>query len=1139
LNRSFEAAEVQILNLAESLQHNPTLFSAVLKEKFSDVNIGKRGHLFMEIGHILSDSSFFDLELAVLLEALQSYRKAHDRTGESDCLINMGNAYRRLGEFSRAIASQEKACSIKKEIHDLKGEAGSLSNIGRIYGDLGESRKAIEYLTRALSIVQKRGYKEIELECYLGLATLYDDLRDFRNSIINYKAALSFGTQVGDAERRATICLNTAIAYDQLKQYSEALEYYLDAAALYSVANDKKSESGCYSNIGVDCDLLGEYDNAIKFYKKALVIKKALHDNKKEADCYWNIGVAYEHAGQFRKAIKYHNFALNISRRIKYAEGEFDCYFAMGKALHGLVHDQESIVHYKKALAIKKLTSDKTRQSDCYMNIGVVYSDLGQYLKALGYLQKALSFARAQDDESRECDCYTNIGDAYMSLGKNKLALTYHGKALPLYIRNGDKDGEAGSYDNIGNAFSSLGEYQRALDYHERALAIYKIIRNNMGQSSCYSNIGNIYDMLGQYETAINFHKRALDLASAQGDKRSECKCLLSLGNAYQGLNESHLTIRSFENALHIANEIEAKGIEESVCLASLGTVSFSLGKFRQCIDYSRKALPFFKQNFVETKAMGCMANIGAAYLKLGQKGKALSYLQQSLKIAQSVRDRYTESAIRGNIAETCYKDKPEVAYNHIKISLKLSTGLYESLLEERNKMGFQSSYQYSYQIAIPLCVSLSKYSEAFQYVQASKSRTFADLMTTIDLRPKVKVDKKLAQLLSEEKDLLQQKREMQNRSITMSGTYFDSGRAEQLAKRLTIIYDSLQKIDPRYVAMRRASVLSVKQVQMLLKAQGRSRILVEYFRSSEKVTIFVVDSEGLHVREVRVPKDEFYSAYLNFAIDSPANVTESIVNGISKLSKFFVEPISDFLAQETGVVFVPHNILHTIPLHVLLVHGLPIIMRHPVTYCPSTSLLMFFRNRRPRSLRTCSSFGVDFPWEAEDVAKIFDTNPLQDATKDIVLENLDTDVLHFSCHGFFNKKDPLSSGILLHDNKYPEARDVLTAREIFKLRLNAELVTLSACQTGMNEIKQGDEAFGLTRAFLYAGAASVLVTLWSVNALSTEVFMKKFYTELKNGKDKATALQLAQIALMEDKNHPEWKHPYYWAPFVLVGDWE
>lgn len=126
-----------------------------------------------------------------------------------------------------------------------------------------------------------------------------------------------------------------------------------------------------------------------------------------------------------------------------------------------------------------------------------------------------------------------------------------------------------------------------------------------------------------------------------------------------------------------------------------------------------------------------------------------------------------------------------------------------------------------------------------------------------------------------------------------------------------------------------------------------------------------------------------------------------------------------------------------------------------------------------------------------------------------------------------------------MFDKKYPEARDILTAREIFNLKINAQLVTLSACQTGVNENKPGDELIGLTRAFLYAGAASVLVTLWSVNALSTEVLMKKFYTELKNGRDKATALQVAQIALMEDKDYPEWKHPYYWAPFVLVGDWE
>ena len=158
-----------------------------------------------------------------------------------------------------------------------------------------------------------------------------------------------------------------------------------------------------------------------------------------------------------------------------------------------------------------------------------------------------------------------------------------------------------------------------------------------------------------------------------------------------------------------------------------------------------------------------------------------------------------------------------------------------------------------------------------------------------------------------------------------------------------------------------------------------------------------------------------------------------------------------------------------------------------------------------------------------------FDTRAYLNATKNNVSENIGKDILHFSCHGYFNNTDSLSSEIPFQDG-------ILTAREIFDLKLNSELVTLSACQTGLNESKPGDELIGLTRSLIYAGAGSVIVNLWSVDALSTQEWMVEFYMELKNGKDKASAYQQAQIKIMSIE---EYSHPYYWAPFILIGDWE
>jgi CHAT domain-containing protein len=208
------------------------------------------------------------------------------------------------------------------------------------------------------------------------------------------------------------------------------------------------------------------------------------------------------------------------------------------------------------------------------------------------------------------------------------------------------------------------------------------------------------------------------------------------------------------------------------------------------------------------------------------------------------------------------------------------------------------------------------------------------------------------------------------------------------------------------------------------------------------------------------------------------------------------------------------------------------LIKKHPVAYSPSASLLQFSQKKGSGKLKTCASFGVDFKEEAKGVANLFNTKARNDkhATKDRVCENcIDKDIVHFSCHGHFDNLDSLSSGIELYDG-------ILTAREIFDMRLKTELVTLSACQTGLNERRPGDELIGLTRAFLYAGAPSIIVSLWSVDVGSTQELMLEFYRLLKNGSDKATALQEAQKKIMEQDKY---SHPYYWAPFVLIGDWK
>jgi CHAT domain-containing protein len=456
-------------------------------------------------------------------------------------------------------------------------------------------------------------------------------------------------------------------------------------------------------------------------------------------------------------------------------------------------------------------------------------------------------------------------------------------------------------------------------------------------------------------------------------------------------------------------------------------------------------------------------------------------------------------------------------------------------LVEEEHKIGFQARTSDAYRYMIPLCKKLGKEEEAFEYVERSKSRAFLEMLAATDFRPIIEMTDELELLLDEEESHLARMREIQMRHLRQSQIRVEPGEVERIHENLNQIYDKIENIDPEYVYVRRGRPLSLDELRDMLPQQKRDVVLIEYFTTPEETYIFLVSSRDkeLHVKTVPLSENKlrlYFENYWREVVNHPryGDIGESWL----ALGEYLIDPVSEHLTEGDLVYFVPHGVLHYLPLHALRLNEEPLIVNHPVSYSPSVSLIRFCRNKGSGKLQTCASFGVVFEEEAEEVARLFDSEPHGDprATNEQVMEYCTgKDVIHFSCHGKFDDVDPLSSGIELHGG-------VLTARKIFGMRLDSELVTLSACQTGLNERSPGDELIGLTRAFLYAGSPSVVVSLWSVDPQSTQELMLEFYGLLLDGHSIAEALQEAQKRMVERE---EYYHPYYWAPFILVGDWE
>ena len=890
----------------------------------------------------------------------------------------------------------------------------------------------------------------------------------------------------GDLLLKVGILLyNFSYFFLALNTWSHALGYFIRN-------KDKVGESNCYGNLGIAYQSLGNFEKAIEYHEKSLDIFNDIGDRAGESKCYWYLGIAYQSLGNFGKAIEYHDKSLEIFKDI----------------------------------------GDRAGESNCYWNLGIAYQSLGNFGKAIEYHEKSLDIFKDIGDRAGESNCYTNLGIAYQSLGNYGKAIEYHDKSLEIKKDIGDMAGESSCYTNLGAAYQSLGNYGKAIEYLEKSLEIAKDIGDRAGESSCYTNLGIAYQSLGDFEKAIEYHDKSLEIFKDIEDRAGESNCYGSLGAAYQ-----------------------------------------SLGDFGKAIEYHDKSLEIFKDIGDRAGESNCYGNLGAAYRSLGDYGKAIEYHEKSLDIKKDIGDIDSERVVSCNLGRIYDEsEKPELAYEYYNHSIELSEMMGGRLVEEEHKIGFYARASKAYQGMIPLCFKLdSKEGEAFEYAERSKSRAFLDLIANTEIKPSVELTSELKSLLDDEEKYLSKLREIQMRHLSQTKVSMELGELEGIFRKLDKIYDKIEEHDPEYVFLRRVKPLSLDRVQNLLSSQKRDRdaVLIEYFITRDKTFIFVISSKDnkLHIEPVSISAEKlnrYVEVYWREVVDY--HEFQDIGDTWLGLSDYLIEPISEYLCEGDLIYFVPYGLLHYLPIHALELNGEPVIKKHPVAYSPSASLLKFCKNKGSSELKSCVSLGVAFgkneeaefeeklknmnkeekeeveekikkvkeifEGESKDVAGLFSTQSDngKSATKDKVIEKCtDKDVIHFSCHGYFDYADPLSSGVKLYDS-------VLTAREIFDMRLNTELVTLSACQTGLNQRSPGDELIGLTRAFIYAGAPSVIVSLWSVDAHSTQELMLEFYKLLKNGSDKATALQVAQKRIMEKAGY---SHPYYWAPFVLVGDWE
>lgn len=485
----------------------------------------------------------------------------------------------------------------------------------------------------------------------------------------------------------------------------------------------------------------------------------------------------------------------------------------------------------------------------------------------------------------------------------------------------------------------------------------------------------------------------------------------------------------------------------------------------------------------------------------------------------------------RGRIAEIEHKSDEAISF--FKKAIAVIELQRSTINTEASKIGFVGNKQAVYMDLIAALMKNGNHVEAFEYAERSKARALVDMLAS-KKRFKKADDRNpaLDSLLDELKQV-----EIENSTRAYQNT-IDEPVPVASATRGVAIRQNLVAADPKLAALVTVTQPDLQSIQRMIPADVT---MVEYFGDAERFFVFLVSSEDIHGVVLDCPHLEKEVQIFRQHLQAPSS-TEFQVEA-KRLYQMLVRPIAPFIKTDR-LTIVPHGSLHYLPFNALADDRGSLLERYTISILPSASVVQFLKPKRTTSGATLvlgnPDLGdprFDLPFagqEAEAVSRLLPKARLllRDKATETAVKTSGGNfgLLHFASHGMFDPNDPLASGLLLAADNLNDGR--LTVGELYDLDLNAELVTLSACETALGKVAHGDDVVGFTRGFFYAGARTIISSLWQVDDHATGELMKTFYLGLKPGKTN-TALRQAQLKL---KNNPSTAHPFFWAAFQMTG---
>ena len=973
-----------------------------------------------------------------------------------------------------------------------------------------------------------------------------------------------------------------SVCYLYMGKFAESEKYALEFLEA-SQSQDSLYLGNAYSLLGELYANQGRPKEALAFSKKALSLFKSNFPNqlRKIWTIYQTIGVIQIRVGMYRESLETNK---TIVEEVKANDKEesftlTDIYDNIGIAYFYL-GDYDAAIEYQQqslAIAIELIGTEHPVVGNIHQNLAISYQSKFDYKEAFRNYEKSLQILRKAygDRHVLVARALNNICGILLDQMEFNQAKEYADKALSILIAEKESLGEviqdlSFTYLNLGTIASNAQDYNKALYCYRAAIEVDAGIYGDKHPfiAESYVTIGDVHRKIGQYDSAIYYHEKAQEINQSMFESTHP-----TIINDFNNLGKDYAAAQLFDQSITYFQKVlslqDLRGDED---VKALGTAYFELSKISILTNDTVKAVDYI-QKCLEANSIGFTSqeiNDNPASARVLNRSETIKVLQLKTELLLMMNTANSlESVINTSLlADTLIREYRQNAINfEDKLALGTSAhGIYEAamtacfLLNESASSGnwLQSLLMFSDRDKSAVL------SEAIIDLSARQVGLLPD--TLLNLEKQIKKQTSYYQ-----SKLLQSAEEDSTQRMVLNSRLFDLKRKED-----SLVNVLEQKHQRYYNAKYNPEALTIAQIQAGL---ARDAALVAYAMSRTQMMAIVITQGTTKVVSLgnRKEIDQYITVFRN-SLTSRDRLSNSnydvFANAAYKLYQELFAPLEDLLKKEsiTNLLIVPDQELNHLPFEALITakpegnytnyQNLDYLLSHYAISYQYSARLAFSptKSSQPNkkmflgfaptfsnidadaeSMITTRGSVVNLKWnssEVETIQKLFDSEVYvgETAKESALKESLEhSRIVHLATHAIVDENNILNSQIVLANEQDSLQDGILHAFEIYNLRLNTELVTLSACNTGFGVLNDGEGSMTLARAFSYAGVQSVVMSHWEVDDKLTSDLMAHFYQNINNGMKKDQALQQAKLSLIAESDALV-SNPYYWSAFVLVG---